>query len=85
VSEMQGCPVCNGFYPLVLTCSCGGKLEDMGRVENFADAYSPYHDFQEDQFPKGDPFKNRDQICVHLLTCPACKKDERIAITTEKI
>lgn len=80
---MQSCPVCNGFYPLSLKCSCGGKMKDMGRVENYADAYSPYQDYEEDQFPLDEFSKNRDQICVHLLTCPACKQDERVAVTTE--
>lgn len=85
MSDMQSCPVCNGFYPLVLKCSCGSKLEDMGRVENYADAYSPYQDFREDQFPQEDPFKNMDQICVHLMTCPVCKQDERIAVATQNL
>ncbi len=80
---MGECPVCNGFYRLDLKCSCGSVLEDTGRLENFADPYSPYQDYEEDIFFAKDPLKGSRSECVHLMSCKKCKKDERVVIAKQ--
>ncbi len=75
------CPVCNGFYRLNLTCSCGSPLEDRGRLEDYAGPYSPYQGLREDLFPEEETFESLEASCVHLMSCRDCNKDERVAVT----
>ena len=40
-----GCPVCNGLLSIGEVCNkCSGVMEDMGRIEDFYNPYSPYEE-----------------------------------------
>ncbi len=79
---MYGCPVCNGFNTLVKSCDfCGDSMEDMGKLENFADPYSPYQDYEENMFPySGDAYNHYIEECVHLASCLNCNSDHRVSV-----
>ncbi len=68
------CPVCNALVAITAACPlCGRRLADGGALENFLGPYSPYMD--TDSLQAGAP----DTQCVHLLYCPACGYDTRVA------
>ncbi|HWQ62608.1 MAG TPA: hypothetical protein VN521_09870 [Negativicutes bacterium] len=68
------CPVCNGLTPVIGDCPhCGRKLADGGALENYLGPYSPYMD--TDSLQECAP----DTQCVHLLYCPSCGYDIRVA------
>ena len=77
---MYACPVCNGFYNLSVSCSCGFVMQDTGRLEEYADAYSPYQDYEEELFPEQSLVREYSDNCVHLLSCSHCRKDERVTV-----
>jgi hypothetical protein len=63
------CPVCNGLQPIMVQCpQCGETMEDGGPVQDYGDPYAPYMDFGVETY------------CVHLLYCPACHYDFRVAV-----
>lgn len=68
------CPMCNALTAVTANCPvCGGWLADGGAVENYYGPYSPYMEVSSQQ--QGID----DTQCVHLLYCPACGYDTRMA------
>ncbi|WP_040683290.1 hypothetical protein [Thermosinus carboxydivorans] len=68
------CMLCNGMMDIDQWCPhCGSKLTDGGALENYLGPYSPY--VAVDSINYGLP----DKQCVHLLVCPVCGYDTRIA------
>jgi hypothetical protein len=66
------CPVCNGFDVLNHTCPrCGRLLDDMGRLSDYYNPYSPYREIDHIKLTNGfiDQMLHR---CIHLLHCPHC-------------
>lgn len=78
---MDICPVCNGFTSLTEICPhCGGNMEDMGRLMDYYDDYSPYMPIELMKLENGFPDDGANHQCVHLLKCPICGKDDIILI-----
>ena len=62
------CPVCNGFQTVNKPCpSSGNAMEDGGPVDGYSDPYAPYME------------AGIESYCVHLIYCPVCHYDFRIA------
>ncbi|MDD2422237.1 MAG: hypothetical protein PHC60_03480 [Heliobacteriaceae bacterium] len=77
------CPACNGLSPVTVPCpNCRTPLDDHGPVEDFAQPYSPYDvDNELDNLVAG-PTTGR---CCHLLVCPRCGTDHRMALSLKLI
>ncbi|HAK73210.1 MAG TPA: hypothetical protein DCP36_05785 [Sporomusaceae bacterium] len=68
------CPICNALQSILISCpSCTGRMEDGGILEDYYGPYSPYMDW-----PALQQTSSEGQ-CVHLLYCPACHYDTRVA------
>ncbi len=64
------CPVCNGLMEQGPLCSsCGAEMQDAGLVTDYLGPYSPYFHTSFES-----------PCCLHLFTCPRCRKDKRIAV-----
>lgn len=71
---MKICPLCNAMASIAAKCPvCGRPLSDGGALENYFGPYSPYMDVRSLQGGEAD------SQCVHLLCCPECGHDERVA------
>ena len=69
-NQDAGCPLCNSLISLHQVCpQCNQALLDGGRVEDFLGPYAPYEELDTDWEP-----------CTHLIYCPACGQDWRVAI-----
>lgn len=69
------CPLCNALETVKRNCPmCGGAMLDAGTPADFAEPYSPYLDrvMLQNFAP--------DTQCVHLLACPQCGYDTRVAL-----
>jgi len=70
------CPICNALQSINSHCpNCGHEMLDGGALENYFGPYSPYMD--RDML--NAPFELFDDHCVHLLYCPNCHYDVRVA------
>jgi hypothetical protein len=68
------CPICNGLQSIFIACPCCESLmADGGVLENYYGPYSPYMDWS------GLQQNSSEGQCVHLLYCPACHYDTRVA------
>lgn len=68
------CPICNGLQSMVISCpSCHTLMADGGILEDYFGPYSPYSDNASNE--RG----SMGEQCVHLLYCPQCHYDTRIA------
>ena len=69
------CPLCNGMRFVEEKCPhCGEQMVDGGCVSDYLGPYSPYMD--EESLPF-----HSENCCVHLLYCPACEFDSRLALS----
>ncbi|MFD1425810.1 uncharacterized protein (DUF983 family) [Kroppenstedtia sanguinis] len=67
-----GCPVCNGFSSLDVSCpNCGEWMEDQGRLFDFLAPYSPYRPIDDLKRTEGMTDWEIYQ-CSHRLHCPHC-------------
>ncbi len=73
------CPLCNGLTSIKFyNCPhCGACFEDKGPISSFLDPYSPY---EIDEYLTNEYKDVKDNVCVHLLTCPKCGKNKKIYI-----
>ncbi|KAB2952738.1 hypothetical protein F9B85_07765 [Heliorestis acidaminivorans] len=70
------CPACNGLTRISIPCQqCSLLMVDQGRLEDFAQPYSPYD--RDDQL--GMTIDEEVQ-CLHLLLCSRCKAKRTLAI-----
>ena len=61
------CPLCNDLYHEVYKCgSCGGVMEDKGRVQDYYDDYSA-----------DNPIDDKGDYCEHVFKCNKCMGFER--------
>ncbi|SDE18607.1 hypothetical protein [Sporomusa acidovorans] len=68
------CPLCNALQAIVETCPyCGGKMVDGGSISNYLGPYSPYMD------KESLPLQSED-YCLHVIYCPVCAYDTRMAL-----
>ncbi|MEG6584570.1 hypothetical protein V6C17_03060 [Dendrosporobacter sp. 1207_IL3150] len=71
------CPLCNALQPLDKICPiCNQQMTDGGAIENYYGPYSPYMSRDSIYGPYQTPVKQ----CVHLLYCPNCHYDLRVAL-----
>ncbi|NLT95483.1 MAG: hypothetical protein GXW85_08140 [Clostridia bacterium] len=76
-----GCPVCNGLLSIGEVCkNCQGVMEDMGRIEDYYNPYSPYE--EQDKIPQ---LAESPGNCIHLFACTNCNEEQQVAIPLEKI
>jgi len=76
----QVCPLCNGLREVEKKCpKCGEKMLDGGRIQDYYAPYSPYLDENLLSPPKVN-MENSEGLCIHLLYCPNCGKDQRILV-----
>ncbi|QGG49326.1 hypothetical protein [Heliorestis convoluta] len=70
------CPACNGLTRISVPCQhCSHLMSDQGRLEDYAQPYSPYD--RDDQLGMNiDEEKN----CQHLLHCPDCKAERTVVV-----
>ncbi|WP_207708767.1 hypothetical protein [Heliobacterium mobile] len=82
------CPACNGIARISVPCRrCSTLMEDRGRLEDFAQPYSPY---DIDDELDGDMSREvlqqaSSHDCVHLFVCPQCGSDRRLEIPRQFI
>lgn len=68
------CPICNGLQSMVISCpGCHTLMVDGGILEDYFGPYSPYSEHADDEG------SSLGEQCVHLLYCPQCHYDTRIA------
>ncbi|HWR43033.1 hypothetical protein [Sporomusa sp.] len=68
------CPLCNAMQAIDKKCSyCGHQMIDGGSLNNYLGPYSPYVE------TGSLPFQSEGH-CVHLLYCPVCDYDTRVAL-----
>ncbi|HWR10117.1 hypothetical protein [Sporomusa sp.] len=73
------CPLCNAMQAIEENCPCCGQLMiDGGSVNNYLGPYSPYVE------TASLPFQSAGH-CVHLLYCPVCDYDVRVALALVSI
>ncbi len=66
------CPICNGFDSLIQPCPrCHRPLEDMGRLSDYYNPYSPYREIDQLKLTNGYQDLTH-HLCFHLLSCPQC-------------
>ncbi|BAB04858.1 hypothetical protein P4637_11385 [Halalkalibacterium halodurans] len=71
---MAYCPVCNGMTTIEITCdTCGKRLDDAGKYQDFFDDYSPYEEIEMMKLEDGIKENARDHRCAHVLVCPRCQ------------
>jgi hypothetical protein len=76
-----GCPVCNGFLSIGEVCKkCSSVMEDMGRIEDFYNPYSPYEEL--DLIPCLQELPGN---CIHLFSCTSCEEEEQIIVPLERM
>jgi Zn-finger nucleic acid-binding protein len=70
----RACPLCNAMEDVKGNCPrCNVNWADGGAVNDYVGPYSPY----ETQLIAG---YNTSDYCVHLLYCPICGYDTRVAV-----
>lgn len=73
------CKLCNGMTEASKKCNlCGSKMENGGKLSDYYDPYSPYE--SRDTILGADISDMEKEKCVHLLYCPVCGNDTRIAV-----
>lgn len=76
-----GCRVCNGLDKIEQNCpNCRQLMKDLGRMEDYYSAYSPYE--EQDKIAS---LKESDNYCIHLLKCEKCGRISKIFIPFEVI
>lgn len=66
VTSVLQCPLCNGLFHFTPHCQeCGGRMDDVGRIEDYLDDYSPYMEQHHTSF----------NHCTHLFQCQVCRED----------
>lgn len=71
------CPACNGLLQLHMVCpACGTPMQDGGCLADYRGPYSPYMERPACQ----DDNVDESAQCVHLLYCPVCGVDRRVAV-----
>ncbi|MGL5514144.1 MAG: hypothetical protein ACRDBM_13035 [Sporomusa sp.] len=67
------CPLCNGMQTFAQNCPvCHQPMIDGGTINNYLGPYSPYMAIDS------LPFKT-EGYCVHLIYCPECDNEIRLA------
>lgn len=75
------CPVCNNFGSIQLDCPvCTEQLDDIGRWSDYFGQYSPYMEIDDLKLFNGVKNDNKDQLCLHLYTCPRCGYDDVVPV-----
>ncbi|WP_425057784.1 hypothetical protein SCACP_23240 [Sporomusa carbonis] len=70
----QVCPLCNAMQTVAEECPyCGNNIVDGGSLNNYLGPYSPYME------AKSLPLQP-EGYCVHLVYCPECQYDARLAV-----
>jgi hypothetical protein len=74
------CPVCNGLSPFRSTCrTCGGPLDDSGRLYDFYGAYSPYREIDDSKLSNGMA-DDQYHLCLHVGWCPSCRREQLVSL-----
>jgi len=74
------CPVCNGLAPFRSTCSsCGGALDDSGRLYDYYGDYSPYREIDDSKLTNGTS-DWQFHLCLHVGWCPSCRKEQPVTL-----
>lgn len=55
-------------------------MEDMGRIEDFYNPYSPYEEL--DLIPCLQELPGN---CIHLFSCTSCEEEEQIIVPLERM
>lgn len=78
---MEICPLCNGLEEYQGNCgSCGNMLMDTGKVTDYLDDYSAYMEINLLKLVDGDINSVENHVCLHLINCPVCQKEQIITI-----
>lgn len=76
-----GCPVCNGLLSIGEMCEkCRGVMEDVGRIEDFYNPYSPYEEQDRITLLQESPGN-----CIHLFSCYECGHEQNLVIPLERM
>jgi hypothetical protein len=68
------CAVCNGMESVRAKCpKCKSPVTDHGRFNDFLGPYAPYRDIEDISMTNGF-FDVRNHECIHVLSCPNCRK-----------
>ncbi|HLT55130.1 MAG TPA: hypothetical protein VK057_03405 [Bacillota bacterium] len=71
---MTDCPLCNGFSEWNIQCTnCSDIMEDLGKVSDYFDDYSPYLDLDKEVWQENTV--DHDEQCTHLYYCPTCGEE----------
>ncbi|MDF2724516.1 MAG: hypothetical protein K0Q59_4191 [Paenibacillus sp.] len=66
------CLYCNGLLTLELNCaSCGERLSDAGRLDDYVGPYSPYRAIEDQKLTNGY-LDAALHLCVHHVYCSHC-------------
>ncbi len=72
--------------PQQIVCSiCQTPLNDLGKLADFYDDYSPYMGIHLNKLEDGDPISTGKPECVHLFRCPSCNDEQAVAIKYRKL
>lgn len=71
------CPLCNGMANYEVYCErCNSRLEDLGAIVDYLDAYSPYLSNDITQLVDGVEHEK----CCHLFICKKCNFEKKVEI-----
>ncbi|MDN4075766.1 MULTISPECIES: hypothetical protein [Fictibacillus] len=73
---MSMCPVCNQLHTVAFRCpECGNLSEDLGKLSDYFDDYSPYVDSDGLKLENGYPADFKDGQCPHMYYCRICRHE----------
>lgn len=82
---MNVCYLCNGLETKQAVCSsCQCELNDLGKVADFYDDYSPYMGIDLNKLEDGDPTSTKRPECKHLFACSLCEREYEIIVSYGK-
>lgn len=83
---MYACLYCNGIKTIDITCpKCLTSVEDLGKVSDYYQAYSPYREIDDLKMTDGFPDNLDQHKCIHYLSCPHCQFQQTISFQEEII
>ncbi|TCS83124.1 hypothetical protein [Tepidibacillus fermentans] len=75
------CPVCNALTILEATCpDCNHLLDDHGRLDDIWEPYAPYREYEDMKLTNGYPDDFKNHLCIHIASCPNCKRNLYIPV-----
>ncbi|WP_062352365.1 hypothetical protein [Bacillus kwashiorkori] len=71
------CPFCNGLQTEKVFCSnCSRAMEDLGKISDYFDDYSPYMETELLRLEDGYSNNFLNNECVHLFHCYQCGNEQ---------